>query len=270
MRELRYAGLLHDFGKVGVREEVLVKAKKLPSAMLERIQARFQLLRQRLETDLLRRKCAYLMDRGKEGIEALVKGLEEEVRCEMERLERYEKAVLEANEPRMLPEDSAGILLEIAGATFRSPGGPEVPYLDPEELHFLSITKGSLDPDERRQIEAHVTHTYNFLRQIPWTDDLAHVVDIAFGHHETLDGRGYPRGIGGDDLPLQTRIMTVSDIFDALTASDRPYKKALSAARALDILQAEASESKLDTAVVEALVESRVYERILREDWREL
>jgi HD-GYP domain-containing protein (c-di-GMP phosphodiesterase class II) len=96
------------------------------------------------------------------------------------------------------------------------------------------------------------------------------VADIAYGHHEKMNGRGYPRGIAGDEIPLQTRMMTVSDIFDALTASDRPYKRALTADRALDILHTEAREQMLDPDVVQALVESRVYEKVLREDWREL
>ena len=192
------------------------------------------------------------------------------LRQELGKLERYQIAVLESNEPRVLPEDSAEILKEIACKSFKNARGESIQYLQPEEVRFLAISKGSLDPQERLHIESHVTHTYNFLQQIPWTEDLKNVADIAYGHHEKMDGRGYPRGIGGNEIPLQTRMMTVSDIFDALTAADRPYKRHLSAERALDILHAEAKEAQLDAEVVRALVESKVYERVLREDWRQL
>ena len=149
---------------------------------------------------------------------------------------RFQQAIRESNEPRILSEASAEILKEIATSTFPDFGGESVPYLTDDKLHFLAILKGSLDPEERKMIESHVTHTFNFLRQIPWTEDLSRVPDIAYGHHEKLDGTGYPRGVPGDVITVQTRIITVSDIFDALTASDRPYKKALPPQRALEIL----------------------------------
>ncbi|HUG35579.1 MAG TPA: HD domain-containing phosphohydrolase [Candidatus Limnocylindrales bacterium] len=270
MRELRYAGLLHDFGKVGVREEVLVKPKKLPTVMLERIQSRFELIRRSIETEFHKQKAEFLAERGRDGFDAFTRKLEEEFQAEMDRLEGFHQAILESNEPRLLAESAAGILEEIARTTFRSFGGEEAPYITPDELHFLSIPRGSLDPEERLQIESHVTHTYNFLNQIPWTEDLAKVAEIAFGHHEKLSGKGYPRQVGADQIPIQTRIMTVSDIFDALTASDRPYKRAVPTEKALDILGMEAKAGDLDPAVVELVVESKVYERVLQEDWRDL
>jgi HD-GYP domain-containing protein (c-di-GMP phosphodiesterase class II) len=270
MRELRYAGLLHDFGKVGVREEVLVKPKKLPQLMLERIQSRFELIRRSLETEFHKQRVEFLEGRGREGYDVYAGELERRFREELERLERFNQAILESNEPRILPETSAEILVEIARTTFRGFTGDDHPYITDAELHFLSIPKGSLDPEERKQIESHVTHTFNFLSQIPWTEDLSRVAEIAFGHHEKLNGKGYPRGVVGDELPLQTRIMTVSDIFDALTASDRPYKRALPSEKALDILSMEAKRGDLDPHVVQLMLDSKVYERILREDWRQL
>ena len=269
MKELRYAGLLHDFGKVGVRENVLVKSKKLPPVLVERIEARFDLIRRTLESDFHQKKAEHLLAHGKDGFEVLQQGLEEAYESSLEQLDRFQEAIRESNEPKVLPEASADILNDIAAATFRDFGGQQVTYITPDELHFLAIPKGSLDPDERLQIESHVTHTYNFLTQIPWTDDLARVADIAHGHHEKLNGTGYPRGIGAQEIAIQTRIMTVSDIFDALTASDRPYKKALPATRALDILNMEAKDGMLDQSVVELLLASEVYHKVLEGDWRE-
>ena len=270
MKELRYAGLLHDFGKVGVREEVLVKAKKLPPVILERVEARFDFIRRTLEAEFHRQRAVYLTERGRDGLDQFLQKMEEEFSTATERVLRFQQAIRESNEPRILPEVSAEILQEIASATFTDFRGKPVPYLTPEELHFLSIPKGSLDPDERKQIESHVTHTFNFLSQIPWTEDLSRVAEIAYGHHEKLDGTGYPRGVKADVIPVQTRIMTVSDIFDALTASDRPYKRALPSQRALEILDMEGKSGQLDQAVVELLLESQVYRKVLEQDWRQL
>lgn len=270
MKELRYAGLLHDFGKVGVREEVLVKSKKLPPTMLQRIEARFDLIRRTLEADFHRRRADYMAERGQEGLGVFLARLEEEFREESERVVRFQQAIREANEPRILAEASIDVLSEIAAASFLDFRGEAVPYLTSDELHYLSIAQDSLDPGERRQIESHVTHTFNFLRQIPWTEDLSRVAEIAYGHHEKLDGTGYPRGVSGSAIPVQTRIMTVSDIFDALTASDRPYKKALEPQRALEILVMDGRSGQLDAGIVELLLESQVYRKVLEEDWRAL
>jgi HD-GYP domain-containing protein (c-di-GMP phosphodiesterase class II) len=115
-----------------------------------------------------------------------------------------------------------------------------------------------------------VEQTYRFLTQIPWTGDLRNVAEIAYGHHEKLNGRGYPRGVREADIPVQTRLMTVADIFDALTASDRPYKRALPPERALDILTAEAREGLLDPALVETAHRERDLPKVLEVDWKEL
>jgi HD-GYP domain-containing protein (c-di-GMP phosphodiesterase class II) len=270
MKELRYAGLLHDFGKVGVREEVLVKSKKLPPVLLERIEARFDLIRRTVEVEYHKRRADYLHDHGRAGLEEFMAELEDRYQADTARVLRFQQAIRESNEPRILPEAGAEILHEIAETTFADFGGRQVPYITREELHFLSIPKGSLDPDERKQIESHVTHTYNFLTQIPWTEDLSNVAEIAYGHHEKLDGTGYPRGVGKSEIPVQTRIMTVADIFDALTASDRPYKKALPPQRALEILEMEGRGGQLDADVVQLLLESQVYRRVLEQDWRGL
>ena len=270
MKELRYAGLLHDFGKVGVREEVLVKSKKLPPVMLEQLEARFDLIRRTVEAQYHRRRADHLAQRGHDGFDEFILQLDEEFRAASDRVLRFQQAIRESNEPHILPEASAEILHEIASATFPDFSGDEVPYITRDELHFLSIPKGSLDPEERKQIESHVTHTYNFLTQIPWTEDLSRVADIAYGHHEKLDGTGYPRGVSGTVIPMQTRIMTVSDIFDALTASDRPYKKALPPQRALEILDMEGKAGQLDAGVVQLLLESQAYRKVLEQDWRGL
>ena len=139
------------------------------------------------------------------------------------------------------------------------------PYISPDEIRYLTIRKGSLDDAERHEIESHVTHTYQFLQRIPWTRELQQVPLIAYGHHEKLDGRGYPRRITGDAISVQTRMMTISDIYDALTAQDRPYKRAVSSDRALDIMRDEVQEGQLDRDLFKLFIEGRVFQRQLAE-----
>jgi HD-GYP domain-containing protein (c-di-GMP phosphodiesterase class II) len=262
MRELRYASLLHDFGKVGVREDVLTKPKKLPPLLMERVQARFAFIRRTLEMEHFRAR-ALAAERGERLVDVAAES-------RMAELERVRALVMAANEPTILPERAAAELDGLSRLTFAGPDGAPLPYLTEEELAYLRIPKGSLTDDERREIESHVEQTYRFLVQIPWTGDLRNVAEIAYGHHEKLNGRGYPRGVAEAGIPPQTRMMTVADIFDALTASDRPYKRAVSPEKAIDILHMEARDGLLDTELVETMVESGVYRRILEVDWRAL
>jgi HD-GYP domain-containing protein (c-di-GMP phosphodiesterase class II) len=266
IRELRYAAMLHDFGKVGVREEVLIKSKKLPPFLWERVESRFDLIRRTAEAEYHKRRAAVLL--GSNNAESLAAELDAEFKNEMARLDQFQFAVRTANEPSVLPEEAAGILVDISQHSYERPDGKVMPYLAPDELHFLQIPRGSLDERERVEIESHVEQTYRFLTQIPWTEDLQNLAIYAYGHHEKLNGKGYPRRISGDEIPIQTRMMTIADIFDALTASDRPYKRALPTEKALAIVQAEAKEGMLDPDLVQVLIESQVYRRVLEEDWR--
>ncbi len=104
-------------------------------------------------------------------------------------------------------------------------------------------------------------HTYNFLQQIPWTTEIRNIPDIAIGHHEKLNGKGYPQHLSAPEIPLQTRMMTISDIFDALAASDRPYKKAVSVERALEILAFSVKDGELDPNLFELFKEAKIFER---------
>jgi len=261
MRELRYAALLHDFGKVGVREQVLVKAKKLYPATWDAIHDRVGFLRQSAELEFERARAAMLEAQGKAGwakAEAAMRGA---LQARIAELDRFLAAVEKANEPSLLGDDVAVDLREFGARTFRNWDGREHPLLDEDELRLLTIPKGTLDDAERKEIESHVTHTFRFLREIPWTRELRRLPEIAYGHHEKLNGVGYPRGIKGEEIPVQTRIMTISDIYDALTASDRPYKPAVERSRALDILQAETKGGMLDADLVKVFVDAKAYER---------
>ncbi len=262
LKEIRYAGLLHDFGKVGVREQVLVKAKKLYPPNLALIRSRYAFIRRTAEAEYHRRRADFLLENGKHGYEEFLGSLDATHRQELEDLERFLKTVLQANEPTVLPEGSFEDLLRLGERSYVDIEGHEEPYLTDDEVRFLTIRKGSLDEAERLEIESHVTHTYRFLLQIPWTKELAHIPLIAYGHHEKLDGQGYPRKVTAQEIPIQTRMMTISDIFDALTAADRPYKRAVPLQRALDILHDEVKAGMLDPELHRLFVEGKVFEKL--------
>lgn len=261
MRELRYASLLHDFGKVGVREEVLVKAKKLYPAQLEVIQQRFGLVRRTLENESLKARMDFLSKHGNEKFLAAQKDFDARLAGQLRELNEYEEAIIWANEPTVLPEGNFERLLDIANLHYEDMNGKKRPILTMDEVQMLSIRKGSLDEEERLQIESHVVHTVSFLQQIPWTSELRNVPEIARGHHEKLNGTGYPYKLSAPEIPVQTRMMTISDIFDALAAADRPYKKAVSVERALEILDLSVHDGELDPGLFEIFLSAKIFDR---------
>jgi HD-GYP domain-containing protein (c-di-GMP phosphodiesterase class II) len=261
IREIRYASLLHDFGKVGVREQVLIKEKKLYPQQLETIRGRFDFVMKSLENEANLRKVDYLLHQGKEGFEEFAARVDAEVAERIKALKKDFAFVAQSNEPTVLPEGEFQYLQQLASLDYEDIRGEKRQLIHPEEARILSIRKGNLDAAERSEIESHVTHTFHFLQKIPWTKDLISVPDIAYAHHEKLNGRGYPRKLSAAEIPIQSRMMTVSDIYDALTASDRPYKRAVATERALDILKMEVTDGLLDSSLVNLFIEAKVYER---------
>ncbi len=260
LSEIRYAALLHDFGKIGVREDTLNKEEKLlPTQKLE-IRARFDGFRAAAEVSSLREYLNQLVRENRAPNEFEMKALEKRIREFGLKIEDYWALVLSLNEPTILAEDKSKRLDELSHVHCVDCHGKSQPLLQESEVFCLKIKRGSLTDDERREIESHVTHTYEYLKKIPWTPDLAGIPEIAYGHHERVDGRGYPRKIGAGDIPVQSRIMAVCDIFDALVASDRPYKPSLPVEKALAILEDQGRTGGLEPAVVKAFVEGRVYE----------
>ena len=261
VRELRYASLLHDFGKVGVREQVLVKEKKLYPMQLETIRGRFEFVMRSVENAAMKKKLDYLLKNGRDGFDELGAQLDREALEEIGRLQKDFAVIAQSNEPTVLPEGDFEYLQHLATRAFADIKGERRLLLNPEEVKILSIRKGNLDAVERGEIESHVTHTFRFLQKIPWTKDLRGVPDIAYAHHEKLNGRGYPRKLSATEIPIQSRMMTVSDIYDALTANDRPYKRAVSTDRAIDILKMEVNDGLLDPSLVNVFVDSKVFQR---------
>ena len=262
MKEIRYASLLHDFGKVGVREKVLVKSKKLEPYELELIKWRFYYMRKDLQEKFTNRKLEYVKKNGTSGFSEFEKALEMEYTIESKKLEDMLQVIVSSNEPTILEQANSQALEDISKMNFAFIDGTEQPVITSSELNYLSIRKGSLDFEERKEIESHVEHTFQFLSKIPWTSGLKMVPSIAHAHHEKLNGNGYPRGLHSNEIPIQSKMMTIADIYDALTDKDRPYKKAVPLERALDILKMEVKDSHVDGDLLDVFIESKVFEKL--------
>ncbi|MBL8721364.1 MAG: GAF domain-containing protein [Myxococcales bacterium] len=259
LREIEIASLLHDFGKIGVREEVLVKAKKLFPWQLAAIRRRLDFAAKAHEADVLARRCRLLERHApKTDLDALDAELEKR----RQELIHAWAAILGANEPTVLKSGEFRTVEGLARDTYTDLEGDIHPLLEAEEIASLSITRGSLTSSEIDEIRSHVVHTRSFLEKIPWGRSFRRVPQIAGCHHEKLNGAGYPSRLKGEEIPLQSKMMSISDIFDALTASDRPYKRAVPVDRALDILGYEVKDGALDSELVRLFVDARVWERL--------
>ena len=227
---------------------------------IDLIAHRFDYLYKEMEARMEREKVRLLLEMDRPEALARIASLEEEYRLRRAQMESGFEAILQANEPTVLPEGEFDRLFEIARQTYHDPRGVERPILTPEEVRYLSIPKGSLSPDERAQIESHVVHSFNFLLQIPWTKQIREIPRIVRAHHEKLNGTGYPYKLRSDEIPVQAKIMTICDIFDALSASDRPYKKAVASDRALGILEMSVKDQELDPELYRLFLEAKIFQ----------
>jgi HD-GYP domain-containing protein (c-di-GMP phosphodiesterase class II) len=268
LTQIQYAALLHDFGKVGVREHVLVKAKKLYEHERELILQRFQLIKRGYKIEGLEKKVRYLIEASRDQVAAELETVDKDILGKVTELDKIIQFILQANEPTVLDQGGFERLAELSGMTYRDEAGQALPYLTHDEATCLQIRRGSLTDAERLEINSHVVHTFNFLVRIPWSRTLRDVPEIAGAHHEKLDGTGYPNKLKGEQIPVPARMMAISDIYDALTASDRPYKKAMPPEKALDILSQDVKRGQLDTELFEVFVSSRVWAITQRGDTR--
>ena len=259
LREIEIASLLHDFGKIGVREEVLIKAKKLFDHQLEAIRHRIDFAAKAHEADVLARRCR-MLERGASKDD--LARLEAEIEARRGELETAWKAIVAANEPTVLKSGDFHQIEQLARETYTDLAGVTHPLINAAEVACLSVPRGSLTPKEYDEIRSHVVHTRNFLSQIPWGRAFRRIPEIAGCHHEKLNGSGYPQRLKAEEIPLQSKMMAIADIYDALTASDRPYKRAVPVDRALDILGYEVKDGGLDGELVRLFRDAKVWTRL--------
>lgn len=251
IEELRIAGWLHDIGKIGVREWVLEKANKLNDDRMEAIKNRFLFIKEKIKNELLKREIEGGYD---------PTDIEEKLNSALKELDDDMEFINLVNKPGFLKDSDLDRLKKVASKKYGNSNGGEENYLTEFEYTNLSVRKGNLTEEEYKNIQSHVVHTYNILRNIPFTKNLKNVPAIAAAHHEMLNGTGYPNGLKDKQIPMQARIIGMVDIFDALTAADRPYKASVPLDKALQILKLEAKDNRLDERVVDIFIGKKLYE----------
>lgn len=238
LEQLMLAALLHDIGKMIVPLSVMNRATRLDKDIVH-IEKRFTLLRAYYEIDYLKDKCSK---------EVFEKNLQE--------LDETLKFIHEIDSVGFLNDENYEKVQRLAAKTYVKEDGTQIPYITEYERNCLSIRKGTLTEDTRRIMESHVEMTAKILDKVHFNKNYQNVPKWASSHHEFLDGSGYPNHLTANELDLETRILTIADIYDALTARDRPYKKPLPKDTAINILQNMAKEGKLDIQLVEWLNEA--------------
>lgn len=251
--ELHIACWLHDCGKVVTPVHVMDKSKKLETIFdrIESVRARFEVLARDAELAAYRRERAGEDPR-------LVRA---ELEAEQQAL-RADLAFLEKTNfgGEFLPREGQERIQRIAQRTLEI-GGQRVPLLNDEEVQNLSVSRGTLTEKERRIINAHMVHTVNILNALPFPPELRRVPEYATGHHEKMDGTGYPRGIYAGDMSVPARIMAVADVFEALTAMDRPYKQPKKLSEVMAIMGRMKEQHHLDPEVFDLFIASGTYRK---------
>jgi HD-GYP domain-containing protein (c-di-GMP phosphodiesterase class II) len=259
IEELHMCGLLHDIGKIGVKEAVLEKTTKLNEAQMEAIISRFETIKSSFVIRALQQKLELAGSSRDES--ALRQEIDARLQNELRTLDEELAFLQRLNDPIYnASADDIKRLRQIAERTYYDSSGEMRYFLTGPEYENLSVTRGNLTAAEYKEIQKHVDYSLAILDKIRFTKDLANIPKYAASHHEYLNGTGYPKGLKGDEIPLQSRILCIADIFDALTAPDRPYKKAVPLEQTLKILQKEAQEGKLDPDLVELFIRRKVFE----------
>ncbi len=258
LEELRLAAWMHDVGKITTPEHVVDKSTKLQTIFdrAELVRLRFALIEKSLQTDLLERliNMASAGD-SREAMRTMAEGFEERRR----ELVEERDFVLACNSPGEFMDDAKIERVRGIAAKTYALNGSMQPYLTEDEVRNLTIRKGSLTDEERKVIENHAVVTSAMLSRLPFPKRLARIPVFAGSHHEKLDGSGYPNHLTADALPLQARILAVADVFEALTASDRPYKQPMKLSQALKILGFMKKDKHIDPEVFDLFIQGGLH-----------
>lgn len=261
LHELKIAALMHDIGKVTTPVNIVEKANKLETIFDRKhfVGLRFDYLVQQAKTKGLQRQLQ-LMEQ--DASQEELRQVEEDTEREAAKLLDMKNFVLMCNHPgEFLQDEKVERLQTISKLTYMDENGVERHYLTEDELENLSIRKGSITEKERDIMKHHAVVTLNMLNKIPFTKALRNIPKFAGAHHECVDGTGYPLGLKGDEIPFEGLLLAVTDVAEALTAADRPYKKAMPLSMVYQILRKMVESGKLDNNLVELFINQKVYER---------
>jgi HD-GYP domain-containing protein (c-di-GMP phosphodiesterase class II) len=259
--ELKIAGLLHDCGKVTTPVHVVDKATKLQT-IFDRIQlvdTRFEVIKRDQEIAALRAQLALRAVRDPAG-EAMVQA---RCRSHIDALDDDRSFLRHANVGAEAMTESDQQRVRTIGTTniWRNATGVEAEFLSADEIENLTVRAGTLTAEEREIINHHIVATIKMLEQMPWPKHLKNVTEYAGGHHERMDGKGYPKGLTHDQMSVQARVMGIADIFEALTAKDRPYKQGMKLSQAMAIMDKFRKSGHIDPDLFDVFVKDGVYQR---------
>ena len=264
MYELRIAAYMHDIGKVTSPVEIVEKAKKLQTIFdrIQYVRLRMAYISQKIELEGQEAKIKILQNGSSP---EKLNSIEKETLEKLMEIEEIQRFINKCNEPGEFLDDEILVRLkEVSEKTYIDDAGEQQPFLTADELVNLSIRRGSITEKERQKMQGHAAVTLKMLKQIPFTKKLKNIPDFAGAHHEFLNGKGYPLGLKGDEISFEGRLMAVTDIAEALTASDRPYKKAMPLETVYRILRSMVEGGELDPNLVELFIEKEVYKIYLK------
>ena len=259
MYELRIAAYMHDIGKVTSPVEIVEKAKKLQTIFdrIHYIRLRMDYIIQKVKLEGQQKKIE-LLERKADLAE--IKKVELKSEKQIQEMEDIRLFINKCNEPgEFLEDETLDKLKEISLRTYLDNEGQQQPFITEDELLNLSIRRGSITDAERKKMQDHAAVTLKMLKQIPFTKKLKNIPSFAGAHHEFINGKGYPLGLKGDEIPFEGKLMAVTDIAEALTASDRPYKKAMPLETVYRILRSMAKNGELDNDMVELFINEEIY-----------
>ena len=265
--ELKIAGLLHDCGKVTTPVHVVDKATKLETIFdrINLVDTRFEVLKRDAEIAALRRKMEIVQDGARDdmGTRARLNEIDQSLRETLRRIDEDRDFLRRCNVggEQMPPEAQDRVRRIGTGYKWIDVSGGTADFLTDDELENLTIARGTLTGEEREIINHHIVATIKMLEALPWPKHLRNVPEYAGGHHERMDGKGYPRGLTREQMSVQARVMGIADIFEALTAKDRPYKRGKTLSESLKILGRFAMSGHIDRDLFDVFVRKKVYLR---------
>ncbi|MBT3237047.1 MAG: HD domain-containing protein [Bdellovibrionales bacterium] len=257
-QEMELAALLHDCGKVSTPVHVIDKATKLETIFdrVELVSGRFIELKKDKEIDFLKLKVQLIQD----GREDEIRLHEHRLKAELEQLDSDIEFIRKCNiGAEFMAKDDQQRVENIAQYQIKNALGLYEDILTADEVRNLSVSRGTLNDDERKIINDHIVITLKMLNELDYPKHLKNIPDIAGSHHERMDGKGYPRGLTGDKISVQAKIIGIADIFEALTAMDRPYKKGKTLSESIRILGYMKEEGHIDADLFHLFIEEKIY-----------
>jgi HD-GYP domain-containing protein (c-di-GMP phosphodiesterase class II) len=263
--ELKIAGLLHDCGKVTTPVHVVDKATKLESIFdrIHLVDTRFEVLKRDAEIELLKNSAALQRQKLDESsLRERTAQLEQAYKTRLDQLQQDREFLRKCNiGGEFMPPEAQQQVKNIAGYNWVDQSGNTARFLTDNEIENLSIQRGTLTAQEREIINNHIVSTIKMLEALPWPKHLLRVPEYAGGHHERMDGKGYPRGLTREQMSVQARVMGIADIFEALTAKDRPYKKGKTLTESLQILGKFKEGGHIDPDLFDVFIRQKVYQQ---------